>query len=375
MFNVINKGRISYLYNDFVVQMLKDKNRKPFFQQVKEILFLSLEIKYWPHNYFKYGGYKKNITIDEIKLYMTGLIFSDFRREFLNDIRYAAFADDKFLFHKCMSGANIPTAKFINVISYNHLTKQATGIDGENALTVLDSISSDAIVIKPAIDSQQGAGVYVVNVTCGENKKFEISGVLYNSMELIDKIFMNSKCVYLIEEKIKQHPFNMKLHPHSVNTVRIDTLLTKNGEIIINSAYLRIGRNGRNVDNWSGKLGGIGVNINIINGELSECGVDYSRNVYLSHPDTHIDFFGLTIPYWNDIVDLVKKAALELPKLRSLGWDVALTENGPILLEVNRDYDILAQQTCTQAFGKNKAFYNELINYADTTKYCKNFVL
>ncbi|MBJ6911663.1 hypothetical protein JG661_20565, partial [Vibrio cholerae] len=93
-------------------------------------------------------------------------------------------------------------------------------------------------------------------------------------------------------------------------------------------------------------------------------GIDYSRKIYTHHPDTQICFSGLTIPYWNDIIDIVKKAALELPKLRSLGWDVALTENGPILLEVNRDYDILAQQTCTQAFGKNKLFYRELISYA-----------
>ncbi|HHB1557816.1 TPA: sugar-transfer associated ATP-grasp domain-containing protein, partial [Vibrio cholerae] len=239
---------------------------------------------------------------------------------------------------------------------------------------ILDSITSDSIVVKPVIDSQQGSGVYVIKVNHSTDKRFEISGVSYSSVELINKLFFNSICDYLIEEKINQHSFNLKFHSHSVNTVRVDTLLTKSGEVIINSAYLRIGRNGRNVDNWSGKLGGIGVNINIDNGTLGECGIDYSRKIYTHHPDTQICFSGLTIPYWNDIIDIVKKAALELPKLRSLGWDVALTENGPILLEVNRDYDILAQQTCTQAFGKNKLFYRELISYADATVYSKNFV-
>ncbi|EGR4133334.1 hypothetical protein IG521_11450 [Vibrio cholerae] len=374
MFNVINMERINYLYNEFIVKMIKDKDRKSFAKQIKEMVTLSLSIKYWPHNYFKYGGYKKNVSIDDIKLYATGLIFSEFRRKHLNDIRYAAFADDKFLFHKCMSSSGIPTAKMINVIKYNSITKQVTGIAGEAAIDILDSITSDSIVVKPVIDSQQGSGVYVIKVNHSTDKQFEISGVSYSSVELINKLFFNSICDYLIEEKINQHSFNLKFHSHSVNTVRVDTLLTKSGEVIINSAYLRIGRNGRNVDNWSGKLGGIGVNINIDNGTLGECGIDYSRKIYTHHPDTQICFSGLTIPYWNDIIDIVKKAALELPKLRSLGWDVALTENGPILLEVNRDYDILAQQTCTQAFGKNKLFYRELISYADATVYSKNFV-
>ncbi|KPZ51782.1 hypothetical protein AN389_03902 [Pseudoalteromonas sp. P1-7a] len=138
---------------------------------------------------------------------------------------------------------------------------------------------------------------------------------------------------------------------------------------------MRIGRNGRKVDNWSGKQGGIGVNVNIKNGALSSQGIDYSKNLYTEHPDTHVSFSGLVVPYWEEIINIVKDAALQFPNLRALGWDIALAEDGPLVLEVNADYDILAQQTCTQAFGENKVFYNELVNYAKNTPYSKYFAV
>ena len=87
MFNVINKDRVTYLYNEFVVKMLRDKDRKPLIQQVKELYLLTRAIKFWPHNYFKYDGYKKNKNVDEIKLYASGLLFAQFRQDFINDSR------------------------------------------------------------------------------------------------------------------------------------------------------------------------------------------------------------------------------------------------------------------------------------------------
>ena len=373
MFNVINKSRVIYLYNEFFVKMLRDKERKSFLQQIKELYLLAKAIKYWPHNYFKYDGYKQNKSLDEVKLYSTGLLFGGFRKDHLNDGRYTVFADDKFLFHKLMADADIPTAKLINVISNNAFKNEYVGLNSLNAEVILDAITADAIVIKPVIDSCQGAGVNVINVNVNAIKKFAMSGKTYNSTELLKKLFSEYSGSYLIEEKIQQHSFNQRLYSEAVNTIRVDSLLAKSGEVIINSAYLRIGRNGRKVDNWSGKQGGIGVNVNIQNGALSSQGIDYSKNLYSEHPNTNLSFSGLVVPYWKEVINIVKEAALQLPNLRSLGWDIALTEDGPLILEVNADYDILAQQTCTQAFGENKSFYNELINYSKDTKYFKHY--
>jgi|GEM_PF-4863508 len=74
---------------------------------------------------------------------------------------------------------------------------------------------------------------------------------------------------------------------------------------------------------------------------------------------------------------MVKHGAVNLPNLNSLGWDIAVTENGPVAVEVNADYDILAQQTCTQSFGSNIEYIKALKEYVDSSnkgkKYAKHF--
>ncbi|MBT2153197.1 hypothetical protein KKI34_15815 [Pseudoalteromonas tetraodonis] len=377
MLSAINKSRLGNLYNDVIFKMFRDSQRKPFFKQLKELFLLGRAIKYWPNNYFKYDGYKKDKSLEDTKLYVTGVLFGDFRKQYLNDSRYAVFADDKFLFHKLMADAGIPTAKLINVISFNPMKQCANGLNEERAELILDSITADSIVIKPVIDSIQGDGVHVINVCHDEPKKFEVSGVFYNSEELLNKLFTGKQFnrKYLIEETIQQSTFAAELYPDSVNTVRIDSLLSQTGEVFINSAFLRLGKGGRKVDNWSGDTGGIGVKINIESGALSSEGIDYSKNLYSKHPDTCVSFSGLIVPQWEEVISIVKKAAIQFPQLKSLGWDIALTDNGPLILEVNADYGILSMQTCSQALGANKLFYNELVSYAKDTPYSKYFAV
>ena len=46
-------------------------------------------------------------------------------------------------------------------------------------------------------------------------------------------------------------------------------------------------------------------------------------------------FAGYRLPYWNEVRELVKNVHAKLPDIKSIGWDVAITENGPILVEGN----------------------------------------
>ena len=45
---------------------------------------------------------------------------------------------------------------------------------------------------------------------------------------------------------------------------------------------------------------------------------------------------GFKIPQWEACVELVKEAALVVPEVRYIAWDVCITENyGPLLIEGN----------------------------------------
>jgi hypothetical protein len=62
------------------------------------------------------------------------------------------------------------------------------------------------------------------------------------------------------------------------------------------------------------------------------------------HPDTGQPLAGTPIPDWADLPALVTEAARLLPGIRTQSWDIALTDAGPVPLEMNFGGDLnLAQ--------------------------------
>lgn len=62
---------------------------------------------------------------------------------------------------------------------------------------------------------------------------------------------------------------------------------------------------------------------------------------------------GITLPYWNECIRLVTQAHDEaFPSFVALGWDAALTDAGPILLESNVNWGMLGHQRLTAPLGK-----------------------
>ncbi len=61
------------------------------------------------------------------------------------------------------------------------------------------------------------------------------------------------------------------------------------------------------------------------------------------HPDSGLAIAGFKLPQWREVSALVIRAQQSVPNLRSAGWDVAVTPDGPVLLEANLTYstDIL----------------------------------
>lgn len=134
-----------------------------------------------------------------------------------------------------------------------------------------------------------------------------------------------------IEEPIVQHPDMNKLYPDSINTVRLITFI-KDDEVNILGATLRIG-NGGYVDNAGS--GGIFASIDTNTGKLDSVAFDKTGNKIEKHPITNQTIRDFQIPFWSQVINLCKKAALKVPDVRTVGWDVALTEKGPILIEGN----------------------------------------
>lgn len=149
----------------------------------------------------------------------------------------------------------------------------------------------------------------------------------------------------LVQERLGNHPDLARLLPPDapLSTLRVITTLDRpGGAPRVTRVALRVGRAGRLTDNAAG--GGLWAAVDPATGRA---GSALRRATFLVrhegvpvrdlvHPDTGRAFAALTVPGLVEAQDLALRAHAQLaPEAITLGWDVAPTARGPLLLEVN----------------------------------------
>lgn len=151
-----------------------------------------------------------------------------------------------------------------------------------------------------------------------------------NLAQLYNRLMSEHK--YLVEEVIVQHHELERLCPSSVNTVRITTILSGGRPHFLHS-FFRMGNGAGATDNISS--GGIYTAITAEGYLSAEAFSDRTGLYYRKHPATEVPFQGFQIPFYRACVALCLEATLTEPHMRYVGWDVAITETGPVLIEGN----------------------------------------
>lgn len=150
-------------------------------------------------------------------------------------------------------------------------------------------------------------------------------------------VYMKENKFDMIESFVVQHDDLMALSPSGLNTIRIFTQLDANDKVVILGCRLRITINSQ-VDNLAS--GNIAAPIDVKTGIVIGMGVfsDIRKNDCSEHPVTKVQIVGFQVPFWEDTLEMIHKSALLDTRNRSIGWDVAITNNGPELIEGNHNW-------------------------------------
>ena len=148
----------------------------------------------------------------------------------------------------------------------------------------------------------------------------------YSIKELYN--YLKDKDLLLVEEVIKQHNYLNKLYSKSINRVTVVTILYNDITYII-SINLNLGNNSI-VDSL--KRGGMTNKIDIETGTSLHPFCDRGLNNYYFHPVTKEKINNIKLPYINEIKSLVKDLSKIIKTVRYVSWDIAITNDGPILI-------------------------------------------
>ncbi len=217
-------------------------------------------------------------------------------------------------------------------------TRQATMAE------TLDFWKRHRVLILKPVDGFKGDGIECLDWDIPETKK----------RATVDK------CVgkpFLLEPYIHPHPALAEVMPDSLASLRIHTIRHQEDVRICLLSSIRFGRKGMPTDHHAQSYS---VCFNA-DGELISPKAYCAEALVDIHADSGYRFADFKLPYWEECVALVKKAALRFPEVPYLGWDVAITASGPQIIEVNH---ISAAPRHLQPFlllsGYGKGIYREL---------------
>lgn len=143
---------------------------------------------------------------------------------------------------------------------------------------------------------------------------------------------------HLVQEQVVAHPFGAELFPGSLNTMRVLALRDGPGEPVRFPAVIqKIGRtSGAPLDSFD--RGGLLARVDPVTGTLGPgLGpvVGRSRDTWDVHPDSGAQITGRTVPLFDDVLRLATRVMEAFPEALHVGWDIALSERGPLIIEGN----------------------------------------
>jgi hypothetical protein len=112
---------------------------------------------------------------------------------------------------------------------------------------------------------------------------------------------------------------------------------------------------GRNVTVENIHAGGIAAEVGLDTGRLgpaSNLGDDARLGWLDMHPDTGAQITGRILPMWDEVKALAVKAHRHFSDRTVVGWDIAITKDGPRLVEGNSGPDVdLLQRPMRRGLG------------------------
>ena len=269
---------------------------------------------------------------------------------FSNKVNCTCILRDKILFNIFANGIGIATPEN----EFYTVNGQLFDFKAKKQLTVDELCRKDHDLFCKLVDGECGNGVFQLNINQGEVSINRSP----STKEELEKYFGQGR--YIAQTIIKQHPLMSQLHSQSINSIRLITVRSlKDKAIHVFPSILRIGTGDSIVDNTS--QGGLAVGIDLATGRLKQYGF-YKPQFGLkvdTHPDSKIKFNQFVIPHFEEAVKQAVYFHSMLPELHSVGWDIAIGDNGPIFIEGNDNWEINGPQICNGGLKKefNELFY------------------
>jgi len=303
-----------------------------------------LRMRFMPDEAFQLGLFNPALGDDVLESYVSKSALKHLQ-ESLNPGSWAITVEDKALFYRLCRAMGIAAPELYAVVyrSVPGWTREGLIPQGIRSWVefLRDTLPAHA-VLKPSW------GVYgrEVMLLSRQGERFvDHGGHAWTAESLVAKMFEDpADRGWILQERLASHADLCGLSgTDALQSFRIITLVGSSGATILH-AHLKIIVGDNPVDNYNrGRTGNLQARIDLPRGVLRAAAIlrrgGRGFEHLAAHPTTGRAIEGLSLPHWDQIRTFTLNLAEQFLPLQTVGWDVALTPDGPKVIEGNAWYD------------------------------------
>ena len=243
---------------------------------------------------------------------------------------------DKLAGEALFRGAGFPVVRTLGACFLKRDLPGISAIDGQTALEAFLTVNAGTKLFGKPTSLKQSLGAMATERFDAATGTVHLSnGKTMSVAELWALIENNFKDGYLFQERLASHPDIARLCGDKIATVRLLTIV-QDGEPEILATVWKIPVGDHVADNFW-RAGNIVASLDLETGTVNEAiqGLGVKRKQIFAHPDSNEAIAGFAMPDWQEAKALVLTASCLLQDTWMIGWDIAVTPDGPVIVEAN----------------------------------------
>ena len=287
------------------------------------------------HEYHASGVFDPEMSIETKKTFV-GLIgsFELNKRLSPKHMTYKrAFVRDKVMYSALLQSLGVPTTHTQAVVhGFRHFGNLPTLRDPQSVVSFLKNDAVYPLFGKPCDGSQSVGSALITGcngdmLTLGNGREVDLNGFAHEVSE-------DYPDGYILQSAIQQHPDMSAITGTAVGTLRVVTVRDHNGADVLYAVWKLPSPSAMSDNFWQAgsMVGHVGSD-----GIVQRCkrGTGLAAEWIDTHPKSGAAIVGAQIPFWDEVKRMTRNAHMLFPEFGVFGWDIAIDENGPLVVECN----------------------------------------
>ena len=290
-----------------------------------------------------------------LRLYREGISFSEKRQYASNRAlpktlvgRWSIVAADKLLTYSILSSFGIAIPKIHAVCHHFREYRGSTTLRTiADVSSYLRSSAPYPLIAKPVMGSWS-KNVNLLKEYCAATDSVVLEGDGAHNVLRLAEQFFSTGSGYLIQELLRPHQEISRVISDKICTLRVIILLERNCSHLFMAVW-KINVGASAADNYW-REGNLLAKLDQETGEILQCitGLGPKHRVVERHPKTGQLLAGFRVPQYRETISLALRASKSFPGVPMQAWDIAITDKGPIPLELNFPGSLLIPQLISE---------------------------